>query len=71
MSENVTRLEQAEERLDKVQAVLDEARKVLNAAESAKAGAERARSNFRKVNLVVLACAVVACIVIVVSRRGH
>jgi hypothetical protein len=71
MSENVTRLELAQERLDKVQALLDEARTVLNAAESARAGAERARRSLGKVNLIVLAGAVVVCIAIVVSRRGH
>jgi hypothetical protein len=71
MSEDVTRLELAEERLDQVQAVLDELRKVLKATENVKAAAERGRADFRKVNLVVLASAIAVCIVIVVSRRGR
>jgi ABC-type hemin transport system substrate-binding protein len=71
VSENDSPLQLAEERLDKVQAVLDEVKRVLATAEKAQSAAERARTDLRKVNLVVLASAIVLAVIVVVSRKGH
>ena len=69
MTDSESRLHLADERIDLIQAVLDDVKKALAAAERAQEVAERAREDLRKVNLLVLACAVVVSVVVLLSRR--
>jgi hypothetical protein len=69
MTDNASRLEQAETRLDQAQAALDTIGEVLNTAEKAQAASERARSALRTTSGLVLAAAIAAGVLLLVLRR--